>query len=157
MTIEIFAIIFIFTTFIFLLSGIPAGFVLSGYALLFALLGSIFGFFDYSYLQAIPNRIFGIMSNQNLLAVPMFIYMGLILEKTKIAEELLKTMNSLYRNTHGGLAISVVIVGVLMGASTGIVGASVITLSLLSLPIMLSNNYPKSLSCGVICASGTLG
>ena len=72
------------------------------------------------------------MSNQNLLAVPMFIYMGLILEKTKIAEELLKTMNSLYRNTHGGLAISVVIVGVLMGASTGIVGASVITLSLLS-------------------------
>ena len=85
MTIEIFAIIFIFTTFIFLLSGIPAGFVLSGNALLFALLGSIFGFFDYSYLQAIPNRIFGIMSNQNLLAVPMFIYMGLILEKTKIA------------------------------------------------------------------------
>ena len=157
MTIEIFAIIFISTTFIFLLSGIPAGFVLSGNALLFSLLGSIFGFFDYSYLQAIPNRIFGIMSNQNLLAVPMFIYMGLILEKTKIAEELLKTMNSLYRNTHGGLAISVVIVGVLMGASTGIVGASVITLSLLSLPIMLSNNYPKSLSCGVICASGTLG
>ena len=97
------------------------------------------------------------MSNQNLLAVPMFIFMGLILEKTKIAEELLNTMNSLYRNTNGGLAISVVIVGVLMGASTGIVGASVITLSLLSLPIMLSNNYPKSLSCGVICASGTLG
>ena len=157
MTIEIFAIIFISTTFIFLLSGIPAGFVLSGNALLFSLLGSIFGFFDYSYLQAIPNRIFGVMSNQNLLAVPMFIFMGLILEKTKIAEELLNTMNSLYRNTNGGLAISVVIVGVLMGASTGIVGASVITLSLLSLPIMLSNNYPKSLSCGVICASGTLG
>ena len=83
MTIELFAIIFISTTFIFLLSGIPAGFVLSGNALLFSLLGSIFGFFDYSYLQAIPNRIFGIMSNQNLLAVPMFIYMGLILEKTK--------------------------------------------------------------------------
>ena len=85
MTIEIFAIIFISTTFIFLLSGIPAGFVLSGNALLFSLLGYILGFFDYSYLQAIPNRIFGIMSNQNLLAVPMFIFMGLILEKTKIA------------------------------------------------------------------------
>jgi len=83
--------------------------------------------------------------------------MGLILEKTKIAEELLESMNKLYSNTNGGLAISVVLVGVLMGASTGIVGASVVTLGLLSLPVMLKNNYPKSLSCGVICASGTLG
>jgi tripartite ATP-independent transporter DctM subunit len=144
-------------TFAFLLSGIPAGFVLSGNALLFALLGSQIGFFDTAFLQAIPNRIFGIMSNQNLLAVPLFIFMGLILEKTKIAEELLESMNKLYSNTNGGLAISVVLVGVLMGASTGIVGASVVTLGLLSLPVMLKNNYPKSLSCGVICASGTLG
>jgi tripartite ATP-independent transporter DctM subunit len=144
-------------TFVFLLSGIPAGFVLSGNALLFALLGSQIGFFDTAFLQAIPNRIFGIMSNQNLLAVPLFIFMGLILEKTKIAEELLESMNKLYSNTNGGLAISVVLVGVLMGASTGIVGASVVTLGLLSLPVMLKNNYPKSLSCGVICASGTLG
>ena len=157
MTIEIFAIIFISITFIFLLSGIPAGFVLSGNALLFSLIGTQIGFFDYSYLQAIPNRIFGIMSNQNLLAVPLFIFMGLVLEKTKISEELLETMNLLYKDTNGGLAISVVIVGILMGASTGIVGASVITLGLLSLPIMLKNNYPKSLSCGAICASGTLG
>ena len=157
MTIEIFAIIFISITFIFLLSGIPAGFVLSGNALLFSLIGAQFGFFDYSYLQAIPNRIFGIMSNQNLLAVPLFIFMGLVLEKTKISEELLEAMNLLYKDTNGGLAISVVIVGILMGASTGIVGASVITLGLLSLPIMLKNNYPKSLSCGAICASGTLG
>jgi tripartite ATP-independent transporter DctM subunit len=144
-------------TFGFLLSGIPAGFVLSGNALLFAILGSLIGFFDTAFLQAIPNRIFGIMSNQNLLAVPLFIFMGLILEKTKIAEELLESMNKLYSNTNGGLAISVVLVGVLMGASTGIVGASVVTLGLLSLPVMLKNNYPKSLSCGVICASGTLG
>ena len=157
MTIEIFLFIFILVTFIFLLSGIPAGFVLSGNSLLFSLIGSSMGFFDYSFLQAIPNRIFGIMSNQNLLAVPLFIFMGLTLEKTKIAEELLEAMNSLYKNSNGGLAISVVIVGVLMGASTGIVGASVITLGLLSLPVMLKNNYPKSLSCGVICASGTLG
>ena len=157
MSIEIFALIFILFTFVFLLSGIPAGFVLSGNALLFALLGSQIGFFDTAFLQAIPNRIFGIMSNQNLLAVPLFIFMGLILEKTKIAEELLESMNKLYSNTNGGLAISVVMVGVLMGASTGIVGASVVTLGLLSLPVMLKNNYPKSLSCGVICASGTLG
>ena len=128
-----------------------------GNALLFALIGAQFGLFDSSYLQAIPNRIFGIMSNQNLLAVPLFIYMGLILEKTKIAEELLEAMNLLYKDSNGGLAISVVIVGILMGASTGIVGASVVTLGLLSLPIMLKNNYPKSLSCGAICASGTLG
>ena len=157
MTIEIFALLFIVITFVFLLSGIPAGFVLSGNALLFALVGTQFGLFDYSYLQAIPNRILGIMSNQNLLAVPLFIFMGLILEKTKISEELLEAMNSLYKNSSGGLAISVVLVGILMGASTGIVGASVVTLGLLSLPIMLKNNYPKSSSCGVICASGTLG
>ena len=157
MSIEIFALIFILFTFAFLLSGVPAGFVLSGNALLFALLGSQIGFFDTAFLQAIPNRIFGIMSNQNLLAVPLFIFMGLTLEKTKIAEELLESMNKLYSNTNGGLAISVVLVGVLMGASTGIVGASVVTLGLLSLPVMLKNNYPKSLSCGVICASGTLG
>ena len=157
MSIEIFVLMFILFTFAFLLSGIPAGFVLSGNALLFALLGSQIGFFDTAFLKAIPNRIFGIMSNQNLLAVPLFIFMGLILEKTKIAEELLESMNKLYSNTNGGLAISVVLVGVLMGASTGIVGASVVTLGLLSLPVMLKNNYPKSLSCGVICASGTLG
>ena len=157
MGIEIFAIIFIAFTFIILLSGIPVAFVLSGSALLFSLIGIMFGVFDYSYLLAIPNRILGIMSNQNLLAVPLFIFMGLVLEKTKIAEELLMAMNILYKNTDGGFAISVVLVGVLMGASTGIVGASVVTLGLLSLPVMIKNNYPRPLACGVICASGTLG
>jgi len=157
MSIEIFAIIFIAFTFIILLSGIPVAFVLSGSALLFSFIGIMFGVFDYSYLLAIPNRILGIMSNQNLLAVPLFIFMGLVLEKTKIAEELLMAMNILYKNTDGGFAISVVLVGVLMGASTGIVGASVVTLGLLSLPVMIKNNYPRPLACGVICASGTLG
>ena len=157
MGIEIFAIIFIIFTFIILLSGIPVAFVLSGSALLFSFIGIMFGVFDYSYLLAIPNRILGIMSNQNLLAVPLFIFMGLVLEKTKIAEELLMAMNILYKNTDGGFAISVVLVGVLMGASTGIVGASVVTLGLLSLPVMIKNNYPRPLACGVICASGTLG
>ena len=157
MTVEILAIIYVFSTFILLLTGLPVGFVLSGSALLFSLIGHAFGLFDLAYLLALPNRIFGIMTNQNLLAVPMFIFMGLVLEKTKIAERLLISMNSIYMNTHGGYAISVVIVGALMGASTGIVGASVVTLGLLSLPIMIKNNYPASLSCGVICASGTLG
>ena len=157
MTVEILAIIYVFGTFILLLTGLPVGFVLSGSALLFSLIGHAFDLFDLSYLLALPNRIFGIMTNQNLLAVPMFIFMGLVLEKTKIAERLLISMNSIYMNTHGGYAISVVIVGALMGASTGIVGASVVTLGLLSLPIMIKNNYPASLSCGVICASGTLG
>ena len=115
------------------------------------------GVFDFTYLMAFPNRVFGIMTNQNLLAVPLFIFMGLVLEKTKIAENLLKAMNKIYNNTSGGYAISVVIVGALMGASTGIVGASVVTLGLLSIPVMIKNNYPKDLTCGVICASGTLG
>jgi len=157
MSIEILAIIFILFTFIILLSGIPVAFVLSGSALLFSSVGIMFGVFDYSYLLAVPNRILGIMSNQNLLAVPLFIFMGLVLEKTKIAEELLMAMNMLYKNTNGGFAISVVLVGALMGASTGIVGASVVTLGLLSLPVMIKNNYPRPLACGVICASGTLG
>ncbi len=157
MTVEIFLVIYVLATFTLLLTGLPVGFVLSGSALVFAFIGYTFDLFDLTYLLALPNRIFGIMTNQNLLAVPMFIFMGLLLEKTKIAERLLISMNNIYMNSQGGYAISVVIVGALMGASTGIVGASVVTLGLLSLPIMIKNNYPASLSCGVICASGTLG
>ena len=157
MSVEILAILFVLFTFLFLLSGIPVAFILSGSSLIFAFIGIYFEVFDSSFLLAIPSRIYGIMINQNLIAVPLFIFMGLILEKTKIAEQLLLAMNMLYRNTNGGFAISVVLVGAVMGASTGIVGASVVTLGLLSLPIMLKNKYPADLSCGVICASGTLG
>ena len=157
MNIETFAMVYILFTFLVLLTGLPVGFVLSGVALIFSSIGIVFGFFDYTYLIAIPNRIFGIMTNQNLLAVPLFIFMGLVLEKTKIAENLLISMNNIYKNSNGGFAISVIIVGALMGASTGIVGASVVTLGLLSLPVMIRHNYPNSLACGVICASGTLG
>ena len=157
MSAESIIIIFVLITFVFLLSGIPVAFVLASTSLIFASLGVLFGFFDYSFLLAIPNRIYGIMTNQNLLAVPLFIFMGLILEKTKIAENLLTSMNIFYKNTSGGLAISVVIVGALMAASTGIVGASVVTLGLLSLPVMIKNGYPSSIACGTICASGTLG
>ena len=157
MSAESIIIIFVLITFVFLLSGIPVAFVLASTSLIFASLGILFGFFDYSFLLAIPNRIYGIMTNQNLLAVPLFIFMGLILEKTKIAENLLTSMNIFYKNTSGGFAISVVIVGALMAASTGIVGASVVTLGLLSLPVMIKNGYPSSIACGTICASGTLG
>ena len=150
-------ILFIISTFSLLLSGYPVGFVLAGTSLLFSFIASMIGVFDVSFLMAFSNRLFGIMTNQNLLAVPLFILMGMILEKTKIAENLLTAMNQIYNNTSGGYAISVVVVGALMGASTGIVGASVVTLGLLSLPVMIKNNYPKHLTCGVICASGTLG
>ncbi len=150
-------IIFLIVTFLFLLSGFPVAFILSGISLLFAFIGILFGFFDYSYLMAFPARLFGVMGNQNLLAVPLFIFMGLILEKTKIAESLIQDMNTLFNNSNSGLAISVVVVGALMAASTGIVGASVVTLGLLTYPVLTKNGYSPSVSSGTICASGTLG
>ena len=150
-------IIFLIVTFLFLLSGFPVAFILSGISLLFALIGVLFGFFDYSYLMAFPARLFGVMGNQNLLAVPLFIFMGLILEKTKIAESLIQDMNILFNNSNSGLAISVVVVGALMAASTGIVGASVVTLGLLTYPVLVKNGYSPSVASGTICASGTLG
>ena len=150
-------IIFLIVTFLFLLSGFPVAFILSGISLLFAFIGILFGFFDYSYLMAFPARLFGVMGNQNLLAVPLFIFMGLILEKTKIAESLIQDMNILFNNSNSGLAISVVVVGALMAASTGIVGASVVTLGLLTYPVLIKNGYSPSVATGTICASGTLG
>ena len=150
-------IFFLVFTFILLLSGFPVAFILSGVSLLFAIVGVYFGFFDYSYLMAFPNRLFGIMNNQNLLAVPLFIFMGLVLEKTKIAENLISNMNMLFKETSSGLAISVVVVGALMAASTGIVGASVVTLGLLTYPVLIKNGYSSSIASGTICASGTLG
>ena len=150
-------IIFLVITFLFLLSGFPVAFILSGISLLFALIGVIFGYFDYSFLMAFPNRLYGVMGNQNLLAVPLFIFMGLILEKTKIAENLIYDMNAMFNETDSGYAISVVVVGALMAASTGIVGASVVTLGLLTYPVLVKNGYSPSLASGTICASGTLG
>jgi len=150
-------IIFLLITFLFLLSGFPVAFILSGISLLFALIGVIFGYFDYSFLMAFPNRLYGVMGNQNLLAVPLFIFMGLILEKTKIAENLIHDMNAMFNETDSGYAISVVVVGALMAASTGIVGASVVTLGLLTYPVLVKNGYSPSLASGTICASGTLG
>ena len=137
--------------------GFPVAFTLSGVAVLFALIGSLIGEFDIIFYSAVPFRFFGVMSNEILVAVPLFVFMGVMLERSKVAEDLLKTMAQCFGRLHGGLGISVTLVGMLLAASTGIVGATVITMGLLSLPSMLRAGYSHQLACGTICASGTLG
>ena len=142
----------------FLLAGFPVAFTLAGTALIFALIGWALGVFETSFFGSIPSRIYGnAMTNVVLIAVPMFIFMGVMLERSRVAEELLETMGKLFGTLRGGLGISVAVVGALMAASTGIVGATVVTMGLLSLPTMLRRGYAPSLACGSICASGTLG
>ncbi len=143
--------------FILLLIGYPVAFTLAGTALMFTVIGQITGTFDPAFLEALPNRLYGIIGNQILMAVPLFVFMGVMLERSKIADELLTTMSRLFGNLRGGLAISVVLVGMLLAASTGIVGATVVTMGLLSLPTMLKQGYDPKVSTGLICASGTLG
>ncbi len=140
-----------------LLLGYPVAFSLGGTALAFAWFGGMGGWFDHAFLQALPNRLFGIMTNETLIAVPLFVFMGVMLERSKVAENLLDTMAALFGPLRGGLGISVTIVGMLLAASTGIVGATVVTMGLLSLPTMLRRNYAPSVAAGTICASGTLG
>lgn len=140
-----------------LLSGYPVAFVLGGVSLLFAGIGIATGTFDPAFMSALPNRLYGFMLNQFLVAIPLFVFMGVILERAKIAENLLLTMAMLFGPIRGGLAIAVALVGMLMAASTGIVGATVITMGLLSLPVMLQRGYQPSMACGTICAAGTLG
>jgi tripartite ATP-independent transporter DctM subunit len=140
-----------------LMLGYPVAFTLGGVSLLFALLGGWFEVFDTAFLEALPNRLFGIMTNGTLIAVPMFVFMGVMLERSKVAESLLDTMASLFGSLRGGLGISVTLVGMLLAASTGIVGATVVTMGLLSLPTMLKRNYDPEVAAGTICASGTLG
>ncbi len=143
--------------FILLLIGYPVAFTLAGTALIFTVIGEMTGTFDSAFIEALPNRLYGIITNQILIAVPLFVFMGVMLERSKIAEELLTTMSRLFGNLRGGLGISVVLVGMLLAASTGIVGATVVTMGLLSLPTMLKNGYDPKISTGLICASGTLG
>ena len=140
-----------------LLSGFPVAFALSGGALLTAAVGYFAGVFDADLGGAIPSRLYGIMRNETLLAVPLFVFMGVLLERGKISEELLRAMGRLFGQMRGGLAVSVCLVGAILAASTGIVGATVVTMGLISLPVMLRNNYQPDLACGVITASGTLG
>ncbi len=143
---------------IFLMLGFPVAFTLSGTALIFAMIGFGLGVFDISYIANIPSRIFGnAVWNEILIAVPLFVFMGVMLERSKVAEELLETMGKLFGSMRGGLGVSVSIVGALLAASTGIVGATVVTMGLLSLPTMMRRGYDPSLACGSICAAGTLG
>jgi tripartite ATP-independent transporter DctM subunit len=140
-----------------LLLGYPVAFSLAGSALLFAGLGTVTGEFDSSLLSAVPSRIYGIMTNTTLIAVPLFVFMGVMLEKSRLAEDLLSNMAKAFGRQKGGLAYAVIIVGMLLAASTGIVGATVVTMGLMSLPTMLKQNYEPSLATGTICATGTLG
>jgi tripartite ATP-independent transporter DctM subunit len=140
-----------------LLTGFPVAFTLAGTGLIFAFAGVLGGGFESAFLSGLPSRVFGIMTNETLIAVPLFVFMGITLERARIAEELLETLSSLFGSLRGGLGISVTLVGMLLAASTGIVGATVVTMGLLSLPTMLRRGYSPEIATGTICASGTLG
>ncbi|MBK91385.1 MAG: C4-dicarboxylate ABC transporter [Gemmatimonadetes bacterium] len=146
-----------FSVLAMIFTGYPVAFALGGTALIFALIGSSVGVFDIPLLFALPERTFGTMSNFTLLAVPFFIFMGTVLEKSKLAEQLLETIGLLFGRFRGGLAVGVVFVGALLAAATGVVGASVTAMGLISLPVMLRNGYKDEISLGVIAAAGTLG
>ena len=155
--IEFMALFMFLAVCVLLLAGFPVAFTLAGTALGFALFGTATGTFDVAFLEALPNRLFGIMTNETLIAVPLCVFMGVMLERSRVAENLLDTMAVLFGPLHGGLGISVTLVGMLLAASTGIVGATVVTMGLLSLPTMLRRGYDPGIAAGTICASGTLG
>ncbi|MGF1473936.1 MAG: TRAP transporter large permease subunit [Geminicoccaceae bacterium] len=140
-----------------ILLGYPVAFTIAGIATLFAFLGWIFGAFDLGLLGALQQRAFGLVTNDVLIAIPLFVFMGVVLEKSRSAEDLLETMGRLFGRLRGGLGVSVVLVGALLAASTGIVGATVVAMGLIALPTMLRNRYDPPLACGVVCTAGTLG
>ncbi|WP_020567314.1 TRAP transporter large permease [Neolewinella persica] len=152
MSLAILAIILFVSIFVLVLYGYPVAFTLGGLSLIYA-----FCFLDPTILTLLPNRVMGVMDNSVLLAVPLFVFMGIMLEKSGLAERMLHTMSEFFGRVRGGMAVSVIIVGALLAASTGIVGATVITMGLISLPPMLKKGYPATISTGVIAASGTLG
>lgn len=141
---------------IFLLLGYPVAFSLAANGLLFALIGIELGLFRPDFLQALPERVYGVMNNETLLAIPFFTFMGLILERSGMAEDLLETIGQLFGSIRGGIAYAVIFVGALLAATTGVVAASVISMGLISLPIMLRYGYDRRVATGVIAASGTL-
>jgi tripartite ATP-independent transporter DctM subunit len=151
------ALLLFVSVIVLLLAGFPVAFSLGGTALIFAFLGVLTGSFESAFLSGLPSRIFGIMTNETLVAVPLFVFMGITLERARIAENLLETLSALFGSLRGGLGISVTLVGMLLAASTGIVGATVVTMGLLSLPTMLKRGYSPEIATGTICASGTLG
>ena len=152
MSLEILAILMLASFFVLLMVGIPV-------AMTLAISGFVFGYlgFGMTLFNLLPHRLFGVVTNATLLAIPLFVFMGMMLEKSKLAEDLMDVIGHLAGSLRGGLGVGIVVVGVLMGATTGIVGATVVTLGLLTLPGMLRRGYNKGLACGVICASGTLG
>ncbi len=154
---EILSLLMFLTVLGILLFGFPVAFTLAGTALVFALIGHLLDVFDTALLGGLASRFIGVMLNEVLVAVPLFIFMGVMLERSKLAEQLLTTMGLLFGRLRGGLGFSVIIVGMLLAASTGIVGATVVTMGLLSLPTMLRAGYDPKLATGMICASGTLG
>lgn len=151
------ALVFFAFTFALLLMGFPVAFTLAGASLIFSLFAVLIGAFDADFLAALPSRIWSLITNGQLLAIPLFVLMGVLLEKSRLAEDLLVTTSKLLAGVRGGLALAVVGVGVLLAASTGIVGATVVAMGLIALPAMLKEGYDPKLSCGLICASGTLG
>jgi tripartite ATP-independent transporter DctM subunit len=154
---ELMAILLFVSICIALMAGYPVAFTLAGVSLLFAGIGVLTGTFDAGYLGALPNRLFGIMNNQTMLAVPLFVFMGVMLEKSRVAEDLLESMSRLFGSLRGGLVISVCVVGALLAASTGIVGATVVTMGLLALPTLLKRGYDPAIATGTLAATGTLG
>ena len=152
LSLELLAILMLASFFVLLLAGIPVGMTL-------AVSGLVFGYLGFGTLlfNLLPHRIFGVVTNSTLLAIPLFVFMGMMLERSKLAEDLMDVIGHAAGSLRGGLGIGIVLVGVLMGATTGIVGATVVTLGLLTLPGMLRRGYDKGLACGTICASGTLG
>ncbi len=155
--VEYLPIIMVLVIFSALVMGYPVAFTLAGTSILFALGGAACDVFPLQTLNTLPNSIFAVMTNDLLIAVPLFVFMGIVLERAKIAEELLETMAGLFGSVKAGLGFSVMLVGAMLAASTGIVGATVVTMGLISLPSMLKSGYCPRLSCGTICAAGTLG
>jgi TRAP-type mannitol/chloroaromatic compound transport system permease large subunit len=154
---QVLAATFFFAILGVLMFGYIVAWTLGGLAVIFALLGAQFGAFDLNLLNGLSTRFFGVITNPVLVAVPLFVFMGVVLERSKIAEALITTMGQLFGSLRGGLGISVVVVGAMLAASTGVVGATVVTMGLLSLPAMMRAGYDPKLACGVICAAGTLG
>ena len=154
---DILAIVMFISTLLLMLFGFPVAFTLAGSALIFAFIGELLDIFNFRMLFFFPQRIYGVMINEALVAVPLFIFMGVMLEKTNIAGKLLESIGDLFGSIRGGLGIGVVLVGMLLAASTGIVGATVVTMGMLALPSMLKAGYDEKFATGTICASGTLG
>ena len=151
---EFIALALFITLAFFLILGYPVALTLAGTAILFSFVGYLFDLFPLVLLSVLPNRIFSILTNETLIAVPLFIFMGVMMQKSGISENLLSNLGKLWGKRKGGLAYSTLFVGMLMAASTGIVGATVVTMGIMSLPLMIKWGYDKNISAGIICARG---